>query len=89
MIKSLKSSEILEILSHQYVSTEDIKKIACCGLNRAQTIKRNIVKQLESENYLLPYGLVPTDKVVEYLKINVNYLKKSSSRVLVEKNRKD
>ena len=40
---------------------------------------RELRKQLEQDNYFLPTNLLPMDKVVEYLKLNIPYLKKVSN----------
>lgn len=76
--KGLSASEMLHILQKAWLGTSDIRAIAMCGTGRAGQIKKQIADKLEKENYYLPNGLVPTDKVIEYLKINISYLKKIS-----------
>ena len=39
---------------------------------------KEIREQLEQQNYFLPTNLLPMDKVVEHLKLNVAYLEKVS-----------
>lgn len=73
-------NEILEILNSPWVGTKEIKRLACVGDNKAIQIKKAIKEQLSEEGYTLPStNVVPTEKVVEYLKINIKYLKKISS----------
>ncbi|HIQ91044.1 MAG TPA: hypothetical protein IAB27_05425 [Candidatus Coprosoma intestinipullorum] len=73
------ASEILKIISQPWIGTKEIGKLACVGLNKAIEIKKEIKKELLDEGYKLPSGnVVPCDRVVKYLKINVNYLKKIS-----------
>ena len=78
----LSAKEILDILDQQWLDTKDIKNIACVGIKNAKKIKEEITKRikLEDENYFLPNGLLPTDKVIEYLNLNINYLKKIAER---------
>lgn len=77
-IPSLSAEQTLKILENQWLTTSDIKKLACVGSSKVTDIKKAIIDKLhkEDENYYLPAGLLPTDKVVEYLKINVKFLKK-------------
>lgn len=81
-IPSLSAEETLQILENQWLTTNDIKRLACVGTTRVASIKKAIIDKLheEDENYYLPAGLLPTDKVVEFLKINVKYLKKISDK---------
>lgn len=72
---SLSAEETLDILNKNYLDTNDIAKVASVGRDKAREIKRDIENKLIEEGYTLT-PKVPTDKVVEYLKINVNYLKK-------------
>lgn len=74
--KITSADEMLEILKKPWLGTSDIKKLANVGINKALEIKADIVKQLSEQNYFLPSGLVPTDKVVEYLHLNIKYLKR-------------
>ena len=76
-MEKLTANETLDLLNKQWADTNDVKKLACCGSNRAGVIKKEIREQL-GETYFLPKGLVPMDKLFDYLKININYLKKVS-----------
>jgi len=77
--KSATASEILKIISKPWLGTKDIQLIACVGENVARKIKENIGNKLLEEGYFLPNGLVPSDKAVEYLNINIKYLQKISN----------
>lgn len=74
--KSSSAEVMLEVLSKQWLDTNDIKILACVGIEKARKIKYDIASMLEEDNYFLPNGLVPSEKVIEYLNININYLKK-------------
>ena len=69
---------ILQLLNQNWCSTNDLCLIAHCGKNRALTIKRKIKTELDLQGYYLPNNLIPMYKVIEYLKINIGYLKKVS-----------
>lgn len=77
--KPLSASEILERISSQWANKRDIMDIAFVGDNTAGNIANSIRTELENQGYYLPKGVVPMDKLVEYLKINVKYLKKVSN----------
>ncbi len=70
------ATEILNILNNQWAGTKEIRQIGMVGETMALNIKREIATQLEKEGYRLPPRLVPMEKVVDYFKININYLKK-------------
>lgn len=72
----LTAQEILNILDSQWADKKAIKQIGYVGDNKAWEIMNKIRANLENEGYYLPRGLVPMEKVVEYFKININYLKK-------------
>lgn len=72
----LNANEILDLLNTQWADTKLIKKLGYVGTNKAWEISKKIRDELEKEGYWLPRGLVPMEKVVEYFKININYLKK-------------
>lgn len=70
----MKASDTLELISKQWASVKDIQLLADCGRDTALKIKNAIVKELE--NWILPKGQIPMSKLVEYLKIDINYLKR-------------
>ena len=77
-MEKLTARETLKLLDNQWADTNDIKKLACCGTNKAGVIKNEIKEQLKKEGYELPSGLIPMDRLFDYLKININYLRKVS-----------
>lgn len=77
--KTYTAKEILNILNKQWLNTKDIQIISGTGIEKARQIKKTISKQVQNEGYYLPDGLVPVDKTIEYLHININYLKKISN----------
>lgn len=76
--KRASAKEMLEILKKQWLSTKDIKILASVGYEKARTIKIEIAEDLKKQGYFLPPGLVPSEEVIKYLNLNVNYLKKVS-----------
>lgn len=74
--KRYSANEILKILEKQWLDTNDIKILASVSTNQARSIKKEITIQLKEEQYFLPNGLVPNERVVDYLKLNIKYLKK-------------
>ena len=72
----MNAKELLEILSKQWCTTKDLKKIANVGYNKVYTIRNDLIKSLEKDGYILPKGLLPMQEVVKYLKINLEYLEK-------------
>ncbi len=78
MIK-VSASEILKILDNQWADRSDVQKIGAVGINKAQLIMRSIREDMELKGYILPKQLVPMEKVIEYFKINISYLKKVSN----------
>lgn len=71
------ASEILEILDSMWVDKNGIMLIACCSDTKAwkhMKIIKDIVKDKYNKN--CPKSLVPTEEVIDYFNININYLKK-------------
>lgn len=75
-MKKLTANETLTLISQQWASVKDIQVLAEIGEASARNIKKSI--ELDLKDWLLPYGKVPMSKVVEYLKIDIKYLKKVS-----------
>ena len=67
------ANEILELLNKQWLSRSDIEILASCKKGKATKIMHEIN---EKAKYKPVKGLVPTDLTVEYLGININYLKR-------------
>ena len=72
----MNAKELLEILSKQWCTVEDLKKIANVGYNKVYAIRNKLIKSLEKDGYILPKGLLPMQEVVKYLKIDLEYLEK-------------
>ena len=70
----LLADEMLEILSSQWATIQDIMKIGSVGRNKARDIKNKIAEEIVATGFLLPNNLVPMEKVIEYFKINVDFL---------------
>ena len=71
--------EILEVLNGMWVDTKGIMKIAYCGTAKAYQHLNEIKTLVSNETGKeTPRGLVPTEYVIKYFNININYLKKIS-----------
>ena len=77
LVESLSAKETLDIISKQWASVNDIKQLASVGNSKALKIKKDIQKSL-SENGFTLTSKIPMDRLVEYLGINVEYLRKIS-----------
>ena len=78
-MKTISAKDTLEIISKQWCSSQDFSVLSNTGKNTTLKLMRELRKQLEQDNYFLPTNLLPMDKVVEYLKLNIPYLKKVSN----------
>ena len=85
-MEKITAKTMLEIVAQQWASTKDIMIIGACGKNKALIIKRDIKSSLEAQGYYLPKNLVPMEKVIDYFKININYLRKVKGNNENEKN---
>jgi len=70
--------ELLDAVNHQWATVDDIMKIGSVGINKARLIKNLIEKEINESGYTLPNRLVPMQKVIDYYKIDINFLKKVS-----------
>lgn len=73
-MEQITNEEILKIISKQWCSTEDIKKLAGVGKLQARRIKNRITEELKSMGYSVPTYKVPTSFVVKKLCIDKKYL---------------
>lgn len=73
-------NEMLEVLKKQWLSAQDIKILASVSLRKAYSIRNEITADLKSQNYFLPNSLVPNDKVIDYLKLDIKYLRKLAEK---------
>lgn len=70
------ANEILAITEFNYAGTKEIMKVGCVGEARALKIKKEIENSLIEKGYTLPSNKVPTEFVLKYFKINLDYLDK-------------
>ena len=75
----MSAKEMLKILSKQWCSVDDLKKISNLGHNKVYALRKEIVNELVEQGYTLPKGLIPMCEVVKKLKIDVEYLKSISN----------
>lgn len=78
----MKANELLEIISKQWCNTEDLIKITGLGRNTVLKLKKQIKNSLNAREYSLPNGLLPMNEVVNYLKIDIDYLKDINSKTI-------
>lgn len=71
------AQEILEILNGLWVDKKGIMTIAYCG-NKTASDHIHAIKSIVKDKYgkECPRSYVPTEIVIDYFNINVNYLKK-------------
>ncbi len=68
------ASKALEIISKPWCSSQDFSILSNTGKNTTLKLMKDLRIRLEKENYFLPSNLLPMDKVVEYLGLNLSYL---------------
>lgn len=86
-MKKLTAKDTLELISKQWCSSQDFSILSNTGKNTTLKLMRELRKELEQKNYFLPTNLLPMDKVVEYLNLNVDYLEKVSDFDLISNER--
>ena len=70
----IQADEMLEILNKQWATIQDIMKIGALGRNKPRNIKNEIERNIIDQGLKLPNNLVPMEKVIEYFKINLDFL---------------
>ena len=75
----MNAKEMLKLLSKQWCSIDDLKRISNLGNNKVYELKKEIVNELIEQGYTLPKGLIPMCEVVKKLKIDIEYLKNISN----------
>lgn len=70
------AKETLDLISKQWCDLNDLRKLTGLGKNGASKLKSEIRINLLNKGYQLPSKLLPMNEVVNYLKININYLQK-------------
>jgi len=76
------AKETLDLISKQWCDLNDLRKLTGLGKNSASKLKSEIRISLLNKGYQLPSKLLPMNEVVNYLKININYLQKMSKEVI-------
>lgn len=79
--KMITAEEALEILNKPWCTTEDIMKISGYGESKAAKIRKDINLKLEEEGFNTLDKYVPTDRLLKYFCINLEYLKNISDIV--------
>lgn len=78
--KYYSASEQLEAMTSQWADNKTIMIIGGVGLNKAVDIRKEIEKKIKEDGYNLPRNaIVPMKYVIDYFKIDINYLKKLAS----------
>lgn len=75
----MNAKETLQLISKQWCTTEDLKKLSHLGNNNVYKLKKEIQQELEANGYILPKGLIPMCEAVKKLKIDVDYLNKMNN----------
>ena len=70
----IQADEMLVLLNKQWATVQDIMKIGALGRNKARDIKNEIDRNIKEQGMKLPINLVPMEKVIEYFKINLDFL---------------
>lgn len=70
----MNAQEIINIISKQWCTIDDLCKLAGCGRNKALDIKKHIIKELIDKGYYVPPKNIPMLAVVKYLNIDIEYL---------------
>ena len=75
------AQEILNVIDGMWVDVNGISVIAYCGYNTALEHMKKIREQIRNKyDKECPRSFVPTDVVIDYFNINVNYLRKVKER---------
>lgn len=82
----METDEILKIISKQWCTLEDLKKLTGLGKNSLLKIKKEIRKNLNNKS--IPNKLLPMNEVVKYLNIDIDYLKKLNRKEELNDNNK-
>lgn len=76
------AKETLDLISKQWCDLNDLRKLTGLGKNSASKLKSEIRINLLNKGYQLPSKLLPMNEVVNYLKININYLQKMAKEIV-------
>ncbi len=70
------ANELLDAVNSQWATTRDIMLIGAVGINKARQIRNVIEREINESGFSLPKRFVPMEKVIEYFKIDIKFLKK-------------
>lgn len=73
------AKETLDILNKPWCTTEDIMLLTGMGRNYALNIKKEINEGIKKDGFKPLDNYVPSDKLIVYLNLNIEYLKQVSS----------
>lgn len=78
-MKKYTASDQLNAMANQWADNTAICIIGGVGMNKAIKIRQEIENLVEKEGYKLPrQAIVPMKYVIDYFKIDINYLKRLS-----------
>ncbi len=80
----MNAKETLNLISKQWCDMSDLKKLTGLGQNNAVKLRNEIKLSLINKGYTLPNRLLPMNEVVNYLKINIQYLQKMAKQNIYE-----
>ena len=75
------AEEALEILNKPQCTAEDIIKLSGYGENKAAKVRKEINEKLINEGFNVLDKYVPTDRLLKYFSINIEYLKTISDLI--------
>lgn len=75
------AEEALEILNKPWCTAEDIMKLSGYGENKAAKVRKEINEKLINEGFNVLDKYVPTDRLLKYFSINIEYLKAISDLI--------
>lgn len=75
------AEEALEILNKPWCTAEDIMKLSGYGENKAAKVRKEINEKLINEGFKVLDKYVPTDRLLKYFSINIEYLKTISDLI--------
>jgi hypothetical protein len=79
-IKKLPTAkETLDIINKPWCTVEDIMLLTGMGRNFAFNLKKEINKTIEDDGFKVLDCYVPTDRLIGYLNLDIEYLKKISN----------
>ncbi len=81
----MNAKNVLSLISKQWCNLEDLKNLTGLGKTNCIKLKNKIRTNLLDKGYDLPNKLLPMNEVVEYLKSDINYLKKVIEKTNNEK----